>query len=224
MERPRRKREKNCRLVKEAADLDAMVFSSFSMVQEVTHKLCETLSMVANIGVTHPEYIMVTRTLSIGSSGGDGSFKARGGHHSSKDSVAVVVGGEGDAPANSSANEEEGEKEGELGARVEVDMEQLTGGGGGEKGGGVKGEGGGGGGEEEERQNGDVGRKIQERGAGGMEPSASEELLQPTIQALAVLSNVRDHLIFQYRHSAVSIFRFWPTLLTVCSVAPRRTK
>ena len=28
-------------------------------VQEVCHKLCETLSMVANVGITHPDYVLV---------------------------------------------------------------------------------------------------------------------------------------------------------------------
>ena len=156
--------------------------------------------MVANIGVTHPEYIMVTRGV---------SSRTQDNHLGSKEEAEVVV-VEGDAPAPGSANEEGG---GEASTGVGTSQEQLAGGVEGKEGG-LKEEGGG---EDEKgrekRQNGnivrtmkengavekggvesDIGRKTKEKGGvekGGVESSASEELLQPTIQALAVLSNVR---------------------------------
>lgn len=55
---------------------------------------------------------------------------------------------------------------------------------------------------------------------------ATMELLQPTLQALAVLSNVSVKLylcMVQYKH--VNLFgRFWLISLTVCLEAQRRTK
>ena len=139
--------------------------------------MCETLSMVANIGVSQPDYVLVNRRASGGGGGSWDGMKEGG--------LSVVAEGEGemvgeggggeekplvgkDAEASSSASaegpasaESARAREGRAAAAVEEASKV--------------GEGGGSSGEE----------------PGKAEKSASEELLQPTIQALAVLSNVR---------------------------------
>ena len=145
--------------------------------------------MVTNIGVTHPEYIMVAMTSS---SGDTTTSKVLGSHtHSSGKEEAEVgpVVATKDVPVSGSASEEEG-KGSDGGVATAEEQATVVSEEGKEGGGGAKS------GEEAGRRgvkhNGDIGRrKSQEKGSVEKESSASEELLQPTIQALAVLSNVR---------------------------------
>ena len=59
-------------------------------VQDVCHKLCETLSMVANVGLVQPDYVMVEATdsssLALGGEGGlgGGTLTATGSRADSK--------------------------------------------------------------------------------------------------------------------------------------------
>ena len=146
--------------------------------QEVSHKLCETLSMVANMGVIHTEYVLVDANGSVGktdkhpANGGEGrmaeemyldaatngvlaqdSAAVRDSDSSAASMSLTLLGMEGlDRDNNSSAH-----------AQVDGGLK--------ENGGAVN---------EEERRTATNKKKL----------SVSEELLQPTLQALAVLSNV----------------------------------
>ena len=156
--------------------------------QEVTHKLCETLSMVANIGVTHPEYVMIARGNNrvSNSSSTSSSDHGRSGHRPEPVDKGT--------PLSSSADEEERPRKSDAGTEVSAELSA------GRKGG-VAGEGEGEEEEEErkkkkeESQNNDV-RKTQKKEDMEKDSSASEELLQPTIQALAVLSNVSNFELY----------------------------
>ena len=143
----------------------------FVFMQEVTHKLCDNLSMVANVGVTHPDYIMVSRTNEDRQH--DQAPARREGEEqpsASPGEEAPVVSGDSDevpAPASDvSSTAPSVTQEGERGE--------------GERREGVK---------SEERRKAGYGGVVHTDGEKG-ERSSSEELLQPTLQALAVLSNV----------------------------------
>ena len=145
-------------------------------MQEVTHKLCDTLSMVANVGVTHPEYVMV---VSDSTGSGSGEDKAL---ENSTDEVTKE-----DTPVTTSTNKE-GDN-GEPGAGEEVNVEQSLD----ESGGKTEGEVVEGEDEKKEGQANSVGKRGMDQNV--VTSSVSEELLQPTLQALAVLSNVSTILV-----------------------------
>ena len=173
--------------------------------QDVTHKLCETLSMVANIGISQPDYVLVKMASNPPpgqEEDGDGSAR--------EDSGSATEGSASEGPVHPPESAVEGGTAAAA-AGVVKSREATTG----------------------HVRNGEVGRIR-----GKMEgKSASEELLQPTLQALAVLSNVSglnyasslSKLLFSFLASSLlclppSQLRFWRTSSTVFLVVQRKTR
>lgn len=148
------------------------------LLQEVTHKLCETLSMVANIGITHPDYILIKKTNDLASPGRQEGEEGQG-----RTEDLIRVGSASDADSAPVAINEDSSLEVPVESGDVVTTQPVVGVETSSRDGGTEGEGPG---EEGRGRSGDavkVNEKLEER-------SAAEDLLQPTMQALAVLSNV----------------------------------
>ena len=170
--------------------------------------------MVANIGITHPDYVLIKKATDLPSQGKeDGEVTA-------EDLLAVGSAGEADsAPvANGSGSSEVPvESGGEVVTPQPVVGVETSGEG-------TEGEGPG---EEGHDRNNEV---VKSNEKDEDERSATEDLLQPTMQALAVLSNASaPETIFTCCYGTdplpiLSVDRCWLTSLTACLEVRKRTR